>query len=107
VATENNVRAHRTHLKPGAGAKAYEAQKVSKYRQVHQFVPFIIETGGRIADTARDFIDNTLLPGASQENKRARSKLYKGIVCNLERIQRWMMVKILEDLKPRVPRRTH
>jgi hypothetical protein len=42
---------------PGLAAEAYAAVKVAKYADQDNFIPFILETGGRVNKAARDWLD--------------------------------------------------
>ena len=52
---------------PGLAAEAYAAVKVAKYADQDNFIPFILETGGRVNKAARDWLDALTLP--SQASK--------------------------------------
>ncbi len=42
---------------PGHAAEAYAAVKAAKYADQDNFIPFILETGGRVNKAARDWLD--------------------------------------------------
>ncbi len=47
---------------PGLAAEAYAAVKVAKYADQDNFIPFILETGGRVNKAARDWLDALTAP---------------------------------------------
>jgi hypothetical protein len=47
---------------PGLAAEAYAAVKVAKYADQDNFIPFILETGGRVKKAARDWLDTLTAP---------------------------------------------
>ena len=102
-ATTRSVTTLKTHLKPGAAGEAYHAKKAIKYAATDRYVPFIIETGGRLHDVARDFIDE-LVDEGEQENRGAKRRIFRTITGTLERIQRYMMARIVTEIAPRVRR---
>ena len=58
---------------PGTAAAVYEGAKMDKYSDQPNFVPFIVETGGRVGVAGRRFLD-TLIErgggGACAERRR-------------------------------------
>ena len=48
---------HNSHKVPGAVAEAASKHKQDKYADVENFVPFAIETGGRICVAGSAFVD--------------------------------------------------
>ena len=52
---------------PGAAAAVYEGAKMDKYRDQPNFVPFIVETGGRVGVAGRRFLDTLIGRLASGE----------------------------------------
>ncbi len=56
---------------PGLAAEAYAAVKVAKYadRDADQdnFIPFILETGGRVNKAARDWLDALTAPEPGEQ----------------------------------------
>jgi hypothetical protein len=53
---------HGSHIVPGLAAEAYAATKWAKYADQDNFVPFIVETGGRVNKQARQFLDSLMPP---------------------------------------------
>jgi hypothetical protein len=47
---------------PGHAAEAYAAVKAAKYADQDNFIPFILETGGRVNKAARDWLDVLTAP---------------------------------------------
>ena len=71
-ATASHV-SRKSHLIPGVAASYYYATKRKKYRDVRHFIPFIIETGGRLHDRARDFIDDIVDEEGDEEGEAEAS----------------------------------
>jgi hypothetical protein len=47
---------------PGLAAEAYAAAKAARYADQGNFIPFIVETGGRVNKAARDWLDGLTAP---------------------------------------------
>ncbi len=47
---------------PGLAAEAYAAVKAAKYADLDNFIPFMLETGGRVNKAARDWLDALTAP---------------------------------------------
>jgi hypothetical protein len=52
---------------PGLAAEAYAAVKAAKYADQDHFIPFILETGGRVNKAVRDWLDNITLPEPGEQ----------------------------------------
>ena len=52
---------------PGLAAEAYAAVKVAKYADQDNFIPFILETGGRVNKAARDWLDALTAPESGEQ----------------------------------------
>ncbi len=52
---------------PGTAAVMYEGVKMNKYSDQPNFVPFIVETGGRVGVAGRRFLDTLIGRLASEE----------------------------------------
>jgi hypothetical protein len=55
---------------PGLAAEAYAAVKVANYADQEHFIPFILETGGRVNKAARDWLDGFRARRASAQPGR-------------------------------------
>ena len=107
-ATAKMVSAHKTLRRPGAAASAYTKRKESSYRLLalnHQngqnpftFVPFIVETGGRLNDEGRDFIDK-IVDEAEPANKGLRKHMFKTIGDTLCRHHAYMLSRLAVELR--------
>ena len=53
---------HNSHKVPGAVAEAASKRKQDKYKDVENFVPFALETGGRICLAGSTFVDRITNP---------------------------------------------
>ena len=58
---------HNSHKVPGAVAEAASKRKQDKYADVENFVPFAIETGGRICVAGSEFVDFITKPPDAAE----------------------------------------
>ncbi len=52
---------------PGLAAEAYAAVKAAKYADQDNFIPFILETGGRVNEAARDCLDALTAPEPGEQ----------------------------------------
>jgi hypothetical protein len=52
---------------PGLVAEAYAAVKVAKYADQNNFIPFILETCGRVNKAARDWLDALTAPEPGEQ----------------------------------------
>ena len=80
-------------------ANLYYANKARKYRgSRHKFIPFIIETGGRLHDKARDFIDDSV--DERVEGQRGmRTKIFKALADALHYSQSYMLAAHIRQLR--------
>ena len=86
-------------MTPGVAARQYHAAKCRKYADcTTRFVPFIVETGGRLHDTARDFIDE-LVDETVEGQKGMRTRIFRGLADALHYSQSYMLAKHIEELR--------
>jgi hypothetical protein len=52
---------------PGLAAETYAAVKATKYADQNNFIPFILETGGRVNKKAREWRDHLTAPEPGEE----------------------------------------
>ena len=98
-ATEKTVTRLRTHLYPGAAAERAYARKQSHHSGVENFVPIIVESGGRIHPKSCSFIRNVVGEGGSQSPSRGSAHLvFRAITSALVRQQSYMLACIAEEL---------
>jgi hypothetical protein len=57
---------------PGLAAETYAAVKAAKYADQDNFVPFILETGGRVNKAARDWLDALTAPEPGEQARASR-----------------------------------
>ena len=87
-----------SHKIPGIAAKQYHATKLKKYADSPtHFVPFIIETGGRLHDVARDFIDD-IVDEKVDGQRGMKTRIFKGIADALHFSQSYMLAAHIEEL---------
>ena len=74
--------ARATHKVPGLSAETYCKDKLAAYTAagVANSVPFIIETGGRMADKTRSFIDDVLCDPDEPNDAKLAHQLYR-VIC--------------------------
>jgi hypothetical protein len=99
-ASRNKVTVNQTHLVPGAAAAAYHVIKANKYANLPadiHYLPFIVETGGRLHIVARDFI-NQLIDKADMQNRGLRSKAFSAISSSLCKDQSHMLATIVKQI---------
>ena len=91
---------------PGLAAEAYAAVKAAKYADQDNFIPFILETGGRVNKAARDWLDalTALEPGEqvpSQDDHpwkpQTRTTTEIEAMQALVRVQAHMLARIVVD----------
>ena len=115
------VTAHRTHVVAGAGARQREAEKVRKYRQAvrqvgrlvngrvnpTEFVPFVVESGGRLGVKALAFLDKILEQVFDSESERVeqRRRILRTLSVKFMSRQLWRMTNYFGSLMARVDRR--
>ena len=98
-ATEKTVTRLKTHLYPGAAAERAYARKQSHHSGVENFVPIIVESGGRIHPKSCSFIRNVVGEGGSQSPSRGSAHLvFRAITSALVRQQSYMLACIAEEL---------
>jgi hypothetical protein len=101
---------------PGAAAAVYEGAKMDKYRDQPNFVPFIVETGGRVGVAGRQFLDTLIgrlasgeAEGPAQDGAPTRADAAKlaqarkraalrAVVWSLVRQQGYMLAQIEGEL---------
>ena len=79
------------------------AQKRLKYGRAdirNLFVPFIVESGGRFQDAARDFVDKLVgsLRLPPQQKLSKGHSIFRAVSVTLANSQAYMMTKLLADL---------
>ncbi len=65
---------HGSGTTPGLAAEAYAAVKVAKYADQDNFIPFILETGGRVNKAARDWLDSLTAPDPGEHLRGTRRR---------------------------------
>ena len=114
-ATEKQVRQKKSHKIPGAAGRAYEQRKNISYNLLNlnnqpgqevQFVPFIVETRGRINDKGRKFIDQIAGDDEEPANKGLGRLIYRTVADTIVRHQAYMMARLAKELRPSL-RRAH
>ena len=85
---------------PGRAAAVYSGIKAAKYRDLNNFVPFIVETGGRINTAGLDFFDT--VSGALEDDtakvRAARRAALYGVADALVRQQGYMLAQIAPEI---------
>jgi hypothetical protein len=51
----------------GLAAEAYDPVKAAKHADQDNFIPFIVETGGRVNKVARDWLDTLMAPEPGEQ----------------------------------------
>jgi hypothetical protein len=99
-ATSNYVGNKHTATVPGAAAAAGEEVKRKRHEGTRTKVhPFIVETGGRLGEEARQFVDG--LGGRSEGDKIARARLFREVGQTLVHEQLYMMTNLVAQLAER------
>jgi hypothetical protein len=85
---------------PGRAAAVYSVIKEAKYRDQINFVPFIVETGGRVNAAGLEFFDK--VSGAMQGDTArvraaGRAALY-GVAASLFKQQGYMLAQIVAEI---------
>ena len=97
-ATASNVNINHSDIIPGVAAKQYHALKLRKYSKLgldpNTIVPFIIETGGRLHDVARDFVDDIV-----GDDHASRRQIFKAISDSLHHQQAYMMATWAKEIR--------
>ena len=96
-ATASRVAAWSTHTVPGAAAQRGSDEKKRKYADVPNFVPFVVETGGRLCTEARDFVDR-IVDADEPADKGAAHKIFKAVSWALMRQQSFMLATIAQEI---------
>ena len=99
-ATARYVTSKKTHKTPGAAAEDLHKRKATKYAGVPNFVPFAIETGGRLSSGARDFVDN-LIDEREPGNRGKTHKVFKELSRRLVLQQLFMLTHIVTEIPQR------
>jgi hypothetical protein len=73
---------------PGLAAEAYAAVKAAKHADQDNFIPFILETGGRVNKAARDWLDALTTPSDAARAMQA-----------LVRVQAHMLARIVVEIR--------
>ena len=85
---------------PGRAAALYSSIKAAKYRDQSNFVPFIVETGGRINAAGLEFFDT--VSGALESDvapvRAARRAALYGVANALIRQQGYMLAQIVAEI---------
>ncbi len=97
---------------PGLAAETYAAVKAAKYADQDNFIPFILETGGRVNKAARDWLDaltapepGEQVPSPSQDdhpwNPQARTttETVREAMQALVRVQAHMLARIVVEIR--------
>jgi hypothetical protein len=96
---------------PGLAAEAYAAVKVAKYADQDNFIPFILETGGRVNKAARDWLDALTAPEPGEQvpsqddhpwNPQTRTTtetVLREAMQALVRVQAHMLARIVVEIR--------
>ena len=96
---------------PGLAAEAYAAVKVAKYADQDNFIPFILETGGRVNKAARDWLDDLTAPEPGEQvpsqddhpwNPQTRTTtetVLREAMQALVRVQAHMLARIVVEIR--------
>ena len=87
------------HEKPGTAAKAYYTTKMHKYSDQPNFIPFIVETGGRINDEARAWVEQLFDAQEEPADRGHKVKVFRDVSRVLVKIQGYMMAQIVEEIR--------
>ena len=104
--TQAKVTQLKTHQVAGAAAASFEKIKGDKYKHISassMFVPFIVETGGRMGDKAKEFIDGMV--ARTKSAKGVGTRIFSSLVDTLTRCQAFMMSNFLSEIAKRQGRR--
>jgi hypothetical protein len=85
---------------PGCAAALYSDIKVAKYRDQSNFVPFIVETGGRINASGLKFFDTVsgALESDTAKVRTARRAALYGVANALVRQQGYTLAQIVAEI---------
>ena len=87
------------HRRPGAAAKAYCTAKMAKYSDQPNFIPFIVETGGRINDEARAWVEQLCDAQEAPEDRGHQSAVFRDVSRALVKQQGYMPAQIVEEIR--------
>ena len=99
-ATKAKVSSLRTHVRPGAAAAQAFERKKTHHSGVQNFMPIIVETGGRIHPESCAFIRDVATNGGSLPGDGAHPT-FRSITNGLMRQQMYMLARIAEQLAAR------
>ena len=121
VGSESLVPSHHAHLFAGVGARRREAEKVRKYRNAvrqrgrlvngrvnpTEFVPFVVESGGRLGEKALAFLDRILELAFDTVSERVehRRRILRTLSVKFMSRQLWRLTNYFDSLMGRVDRR--
>jgi hypothetical protein len=84
---------------PGTAAKAYEDVKLKKYEDVANFIPFIVETGGRINDLGCNFVQNLFNLQDAPGDREHHGRLFRDVSRSLALQQGFMLARITDEIR--------
>ena len=89
-----------TDLTPGLAAAVYSDIKAAKYSDQSNFVPFIVETGGRINTAGLEFFDKIsgALGADTAQVRAGRRAALRGVTSALVRQQGYMLAQIVTEI---------
>ena len=87
-------------LTPGLAAAVYSDIKAAKYSDQSNFVPFIVETGGRINTAGLEFFDKIsgALGADTAQVRAGRRAALRGVTSALVRQQGYMLAQIVTEI---------
>ena len=85
---------------PGRAAAVYSTIKEAKYGDQNNFVPFIVETGGRINAAGLEFFDKVsgALEADTARVRAARRAALCGVAASLVKQQGYMLAQIVTEI---------
>ena len=83
---------------PGTAAKSYEEIKLKKYEDVGNFIPFIMETGGRINDLGCNFVKNLFNLQDAPGDREHQGRLFRDVSRALALQQGFMLARITDEI---------
>jgi hypothetical protein len=85
---------------PGRAAADYSTIKTAKYSDQSNFVPFIVETGGRINAAGLEFFDKVsgALEGDTPQVRARRRTALRGAVATLVKQQVYTLAQIVKEI---------
>ena len=96
-ATHSMVSGKATDKYPGRAAQIYAAKKKQTYVHVQNFVPFVVETGGRLHKDATDFVCRIIDDGV-EDYKMERRRVFQCVAQALERQHAYMLSQLVKEL---------